>query len=138
MVKHWQYSCQPCFSLAFLLLLMHADPEIFLCLSCDNRDSAYNTIHSHRPCCRRRPTNRSDIQIHTTHRAFPSASCHQHFHLLIFILIFVYLLCSLFCLSFAHAHALYRYLSIPFMFAINISIFTACTHYVFTYSVHCF
>lgn len=58
----------PSFSLAFFSL-MHADLEIFLCLSCDNRDSAYNTIHSHRPCCRRRPTNRSDVQVQTSHHA---------------------------------------------------------------------
>lgn len=61
-------SCWRSFSLAFFSL-MHADLELFLCLSCDNRDSAYNTIHSHRPCCRRRPANRSDVQVQTSHRA---------------------------------------------------------------------
>lgn len=61
-------SCWRSFSLAFFSL-MHADLELFLCLSCDNRDSAYNTIHSHRPCCRRRPANRSDVQVQTSHHA---------------------------------------------------------------------
>lgn len=94
---------------------MHADPEIFLCLSCDNRDSAYNTIHSHRPCCRRRPTNRSDIQIHTTHRAFPSASCHQHFSstnfysysCLFALFYFLFKLCTCSCTLQILVHSIY-------------------------------
>lgn len=58
---------------------MHADLGIFLCHSCDNRDSAYDTSYSHRPCRRRRPADRSDVQVQTSHLA----------HLLLIFLSFV-------------------------------------------------
>lgn len=58
---------------------MHADLGILLCHSCDNRDSAYDTSYSHRPCRRRRPADRSDVQVQTSHLA----------HLLLILLSFV-------------------------------------------------
>lgn len=48
---------------------MRADLGTFLCRSCDNRDSAYDSSCWHRPCCRRRPADRSDVQVQTSHLA---------------------------------------------------------------------